>query len=481
MFRVNRLANGETVILGVGDRDSFDTLSATWPTGISDSRISGKVTDELVPMVEPAVAAGSCPYLYAWDGQSFRFVTDILGASPLGLSLSRDRVVPADTDEFVWIGHPHNFKPRDGKYLVKITDELREILYLDEVKLAVVDHRIGTEVHATDRLPAGPPEASQLLLLGDFVEPLEVTDDAGRDWTTAAARSDDIYTVPAHPLGGRWRGLAKRHSWYLGFGDIDPVGTNVLILTGWLQYGDASVNVGWSQHSDAYDPFPKLFAQVGDDWLPITVAMGAPAGKTKTIVCDLTGKLPPSTRRLRIDCGFELYWDRIALARSVVDANTMMLAPSSADFHWHGFGEMSRAFRDGPMTPHHEKRSDTPPWRRTPEGWCTRYGDVLPLILNRDDDYVIFNGGDGCEVAFDASVLPRVPDGYTRSFFLYTDGWDKDGDHHVVTGDRVRPLPYHGQDDHAYGRRHFKGRDSSVMRAYNTRWVDGNVKRGKRQ
>ena len=39
------------------------------------------------------MAAGSCPFLYAWDGEEFRFVTDLLGGSPVGLSLRRG-VVP---------------------------------------------------------------------------------------------------------------------------------------------------------------------------------------------------------------------------------------------------------------------------------------------------------------------------------------------------------------------------------------------------
>ncbi len=31
---------------------------------------------------------GSGPYLYAWDGERFRFVTDILGSAPMGLRVS---------------------------------------------------------------------------------------------------------------------------------------------------------------------------------------------------------------------------------------------------------------------------------------------------------------------------------------------------------------------------------------------------------
>ncbi len=45
---------------------------------------------------ELSLPTGSCPYLYAWDGRQFKFVTDILGASPLGLPVSKTRYIEAD-------------------------------------------------------------------------------------------------------------------------------------------------------------------------------------------------------------------------------------------------------------------------------------------------------------------------------------------------------------------------------------------------
>jgi hypothetical protein len=93
--------------------------------------------------------------LYAWDGNRFRFVTDILGAAPLGLPIAEGRYIEADPEEFVWIGNEQTFPPRDGKYQLQITEELREVLYLDEAKLVVVDHEPGTEVHSTGKLLPG--------------------------------------------------------------------------------------------------------------------------------------------------------------------------------------------------------------------------------------------------------------------------------------------------------------------------------------
>jgi hypothetical protein len=82
------------------------------------------------------------------DGKRFRFVTDILGAAPLGLPVAEGRYTEANPKELIWIGNEQTFLPRDGKYQLQITEELREVLYLDEAKLVVVDHEPGTEVHS---------------------------------------------------------------------------------------------------------------------------------------------------------------------------------------------------------------------------------------------------------------------------------------------------------------------------------------------
>src|SRR5262249_43548723 len=95
---------------------------------------------ELLLSLELTIQEGSCPYLYAWDGKRFRFVTDILGAAPLGLPLAEGHYIEADPEELVWIGNEQTFPPKEETYQLQITEELREVLYLDEAKLVVVDH-----------------------------------------------------------------------------------------------------------------------------------------------------------------------------------------------------------------------------------------------------------------------------------------------------------------------------------------------------
>jgi hypothetical protein len=230
----------------------------------------------------------------------------------------------------------------------------------------------------------------------------------------------------------------------MDFGQLDPAAENVLALTGWLRYGSAGVNIALSQNDRLSVIPPTLEAQTADgSWSHIHVTVGMPAGKTKTILTDLTGKLPPDTQKLRLTSTFEIRWDRIALGRRapLEPANVHTLTPDSADLHWIGFPEMSANGPDLPITPDHDRRSDQPKWRRTPQGWCTRYGPVLELIAESDEKIAILNGGDAATITFDANALPPVPENYKRTFFFLCVGWEKDGDHNVIHGDTIHPLP----------------------------------------
>ena len=270
------------------------------------------------------------------------------------------------------------------------------------------------------------------------------------------------------------RGLAEPWSVELDFGSLDRASGPVLALTGWLRFGGGMANVAGSHDADLPFPFPRLEAEIEDGkWQKLDVVVGAPAGKTKTILVDLDGKLPPGVRRLRLSTAFEIHWDRIALfSRDAAGPQAATLAPSRADLHWHGFGEYEALPDDQPLTPNHDSARDEAPWRITPGGWCSRYGDVRPLLATRDDALALLNGGDEITLDFSTATLPPKPPGWTRSLFFRCSGWDKDADYHVTAGWTVEPLPFHGMDDQLYGRQPRPPRDSdTLMRDFTTRWI----------
>jgi hypothetical protein len=148
------------------------------------------------------------------------------------------------------------------------------------------------------------------------------------------------------------------------------------------------------------------------------------------------------------------------------------LGPDRTDLRWRGFSEFKPLPQWLPLTPDYDKVFSTPPWRRTPAGWCTRYGPVDELVAQKDNTLALLNGGDELALSFQADRLPPKPEGFSRDFFLYVVGWDKDADFHVVQGWQVEPLPFLGMDDQAYGRQpRPQNLDDRWISKFNTRWV----------
>ena len=89
-------------------------------------------------------------------------------------------------------------------------------------------------------------------------------------------------------------------------------------------------------------------------------------------------------------------------------------------------------------------------WNPTP-GRYSRYGEVAELLSAIDDRMVVMGSGDEVRLLFDATALPPLPEGWTRDFLLFVDGWAKDGDANTAYGQSVEPLPFHGMSQYPYG------------------------------
>ena len=479
-LRLIRTVQQLPVEIGVGKYEKLDSFLVhwfNWPQGVAEAPIDCK---EPLLALELTIQEGSCPYVYIWDGEQFQFVTDILGAAPLGLPVAEGRYIESDPEELVWIGNEQTFRPRDGKFQVQISEELREVLYLDEAKLVVVDHEPGTEVHSTDKLLPGKPFPPGALVTLRNEQPLrkaEMLD--GREITAALKAVDGRRVSPPKVRNPQLRGLAEPHGVILDFGPLDSGKPFVLVMNGWLRFGGGMANIAASHDPSLPFPFPTLEAEMAPGvWKAVEVTVGAPAGKTKTIIVDLEGKLPSGTRRLRISQAFEIHWDRMALMEKKSDAATKItfVSPGSADLHFRGFSKLQDLPADWPLTPDYDTVSANPFWTIIPGGWCTRYGDVAELIASRDEALALLNAGDELTLRFPVESLPLKPPGSVREYFLYVDGWDKDSDFHVAAGTTVDPLPFHNMDDQLYGQQQRPQFPSDHLhQKYNTRWVESQV------
>ena len=474
-LRLIRTVQKLPVEIGVGSATNLESVVVHWfNLAASNVDIPVDPTKQLA-IFELILPEGSCPYMYAWDGTKFRFVTDLLGAAPIGLPIAEGAIIEADPDEYAWIGDETNFVPKDGYYTVQITEELREALYLDEAKLVVVDHPAGTEAHPLDKLMPGRPfSPSGIVTVRSEYPLLKAETLSGRDVTERLRTVDTQRVSPEKLLDPQKRGLAETHGVVLDFGPLKTDRQLMLVLNGWLRFGGGMANINASHDPSLPFPFPVLEVETGGEWKKVDVTLGAPAGKTKSIVVDLTGRLPTNATRLRVSTAFEIHWDRIALFERSPDAQTEMilLPPDRTDLHWRGFSEFEDLPWDWPLTPNYDLVQQNAKWRITPGGWCTRYGDVSELIAQRDEGLLVMNGGDELTLKWRADSLPPKEPGHVRQFFIYCDGWDKDSDFHVRGGTTIEPLPWHGMDDQLYPKQPRPQFPSDELhRKYNTRWV----------
>jgi len=470
-WRALRTVQRKPVEIGVGRHTEIETVVARW----ADTQpLFGVTADprQVVDLIEPKNPTGSCPYLYAWDGTRFRFVTDILSAAPVGLPMMPGRNIEADPHEWVSLGGAGDLVPGDGRYAVQLTEELREVLYLDEAKLGWTDVPPGFEAHSTSKLVPGRPFPDHGIRLVGGRLPLRSATAGGRDITAILAEADGSKHSPTL-RGPQLRGLAEPESVILDFGPLPDDAGLTLALTGWIRFGGGMANIAGSHDPGLPFPFPVLEAEVADgSWKPVPVTVGAPAGKTKTILVQLGRTLPAGTRRLRLGYAFELHWDRIALFRENRPATVGEVRPVRSNLHWRGYGDFAHLPDSEPLTPVYEPVHSRPPWRITPSGWATRYGAVDELLAAEDNGLAMIAGGDELTLEFEAAKVPAPAVGMERRFFLWTVGWDKDADYHVAAGDRIDPLPWHGMDDQRHGIEPRPGFPSDALHGrFNTRWV----------
>ncbi|MEM9382160.1 MAG: FG-GAP-like repeat-containing protein [Planctomycetota bacterium] len=451
---------GNAGIVGVGDRDRADVVRVTWPNGVVQQELDVDAgvqffLDNEGFGVQPEGLIGSCPFLYAWNGETFEFISDVIGITPLGLPMAPGMLVPPDHDEYVLVRGDQLVPDENGELVLQFTEELREVTYLDRVRLDVIDHPVGTDVYPNERF-CFPPFPEPHTHVVERVAPVRrATGSDGRDWTDELATLDFRHPTPFRRLAGQFLGLADPHWLELEFDPADLEGASKLrlVATGWFYWSDASVNVA-SARTPGVEFVPPMIQVPGPDgtWVPTGPPIGFPAGKTKTMVVDVTEIVPRDDPRIRLGSTLELYWDRVELATCDDDAAivTTSLEPSATRLWSRGFSAPQVPDRDDlPLFFDWDELASMPRWNQHP-GMYTKYGAIDPLLEEVDDRYVIMGSGDALTIRFDASALPPVPEGHVRDYLVFLDGWAKDRDPNTHEALEVEPLPFHGMSGYPY-------------------------------
>jgi len=468
--------DGEPQLIGIGERAQADVVRITWPNGVVQHDLDVEAgTDKLIEQAEGLV--GSCPFLYTWNGTTYEYISDVLGITPMGLPMAPGMLVPPDHDEYVRVTG-EQMKPRtlaDGSkvYDMQFTEELREATYLDRAKLLVIDHPEGTEMYPTERFSFPPFPEHHINVVRDPLTPKAVGSD-GKDWTSQLEKADGTFAAPFTPYRGQFQGLANPHFLELSF-DKEKVAKATklrLLCTGWFYWTDASVNVA-AARTPGVDFIPPIL-QVpvvgnGGGWRHAGPPVGFPAGKTKTMVLDVSKILNRDDPRLRIFSTLRLYWDSIRLAVGDDEVSTVTeLEPTSGLLWERGFSKPNDSFKEYGLEWFDWDDLDEPRWNQHP-GRYTKFGEVLPLLQSVDDQFVIMGSGDALRVRFDASKAPPLKKGWRRDFLVFLDGWAKDRDPNTIEALYVDPLPFHGMSGYPYQpQEHYP--DDEVHRRYQAEW-----------
>lgn len=472
-----KIYDGRPLLFGLASYAQVDAVRITWPNGLIQNETQ-QAAGQSVSYKEAQRLSGSCPMIFTWNGTSFEFITDVLGVAPLGASAGDGQYFPVDHDEYIQIPGEALVPNNDGYYEIRITEELREIAYLDEIQLIAVDHPQENDVFINDKFKGPPFPEFRLFGVEDRRYPVSVRDHEGRDVREKVLARDRTYP---DAFERDYAGVAEPHTLTLDF-DTMPDDRAILVMSGWVDWADGSTFLGHAQASTEGLVMPYL--QVKNSagvWETVIEDMGLPAGKPKTIVVDLSGKFLSDDRQVRIVTSLCVYWDEIFMStdyaswpRTPVDDGVRMttMHADSASLQFRGFSGVDiHPQRLQPEAFIYSIKKPTTMWNPTP-GLYTRYGDVRMLLESTDDRYIIMGSGDEVRLLFDAGQAPALKPGWRRDYLLFVDGWAKDGDANTAFSQSVEPLPYHDMPQYPYDEPHHFPQDGPhnlYREFYNTR------------
>ena len=434
---------GQSTHFGLGEQPGIGVARIVWPNGVAQVEFEPAPDREITATQR---LKGSCPWVFARDGDTFHFVKDFLWRSPLGMRINSQDTAGVDQTEDRILIPGSLLKPDHGDYEIRITADLWETHFFDHVALEVVDHPADSAVYIDERFV--PTQKPTLAVIATTVpQPFtRVRDDQGRDLSATVAAVDAKY-ADTFKLG-QFQGIASDHAIEFELPDravASESGELAIIGQAWIYPTDSSLNVAISQTSTAapHGLVLEAFSE-GQGWHAVTSGLGFPAGKNKNVVIPFPPEaLRAGARRFRLRTNLEVYWDYLGWARVQPHAalKTETASTLSAQLRYRGFSDIGAPQRRAPDLPDYEKIAAIGARWRDLEGFYTRYGDVTELLRGVDDRYVIMNAGDEMVLRFAVPSAP--PAGWVRDFVLVGDGWVKDGDLNTAHSRTVQPLPAH--------------------------------------
>ena len=435
------------ILVGLGDAKGIDLLRILWPTGVLQDEID-LPQQPVIAMKEADRRGSSCPVLFAWDGHRYKFVTDVIGAAVVGHWFTPARRNIPNPGEWIKVDGSE-VALVNGKVSLRFMEPMEEVNYIDQLRLLAIDHPDDVEVNPDERFLDDPPFASgRVVASSDTHLPVAAQDGEGRDVLDQLSRRDHVFTSGFTVLP--YDGFANLHALTLDLGAVKPDAPLRLLMTGYVNYFSATSLYGaWQAGITPISSYVEAELPDGT-WQRIPGDAGFPAGLERTIVVDLSGKLPAGTRRIRLMTNLQIYWDQVLIDQSEnASARTTDVPLVSAALQFRGYPKQIDLASPGDLDYDYNSVSLSGPFQRE-RGNYTRIGEVTPLLKGVDDRFVIFGSGEEIRAEFDTSGLPALPAHWKRDYFFYANGYVKDMDWWDALPFTVAQLPFHEMKTYPY-------------------------------
>lgn len=405
------------------------------------------------------IPVDSCPFLFVWDGNKYKYESDIYPMGRLGALTSKGYTKPEPNDYYVINTEP---KLKDGKIEAKITTESNEAHYTDELKLYAIDLPIDKSLSVYQ-----PQRGMSYKVLTDAVKTVAsdkknviratLIDDNNKDITSQVSKIDGIYGI-LNPN----REDPKPQTIELDLGDQSTASKIKLAVM-------ASAYTPQTEEGRAkmLPTAPKVQVpnEIGE-WTTITTNAGKPGEYQREYLIDLTDKFLTNDYRVRITYTNSVYFDAILVDNiEELEYSVNELSISSATLNYHGknpatiYGYLPTLNYGKPTK-----------YVAYLEGFYTKFGDVTPLLQATDDKFVITGSGDQITVKWDPLTTEVAP-GYKRHYVLYSNGYYK----YLLMPlePTVTPLPFAAMSNFPYQNSEKYPDDYDHLqyqKEWNTRW-----------
>jgi hypothetical protein len=234
----------------------------------------------------------------------------------------------------------------------------------------------------------------------------------------------------------------------LDLGDLSQAPQIKLIIDGVTVFPSTPEGV---DRASQFGPRTKLeVLDANGAWVKVpktTAELPKPPEFKRVFALDISDIFLTDVYKVRLTFLFKTYIDAIHFDTTQDLALTLTLTEVpllSAELRSYGLSDSEVVFED--IYNYLYRLIDPNHYHDYFPGNYTRYGDVMPLLSETEDFFVIYGQGDELALRFDPAA-PQ-PAGTYRAFLLYTNGYYKDGK--VAIPHTVEPLPFKDMSNFPY-------------------------------